>query len=162
MQFRSALSALALATLCTSAWAHDYTAGTVHIDHPYARATVPGQPSGAVYMTLENQGKTADRLLGAETPAARKTEIHTMSMDGNVMKMRQVDGVELAPAAKITMAPGDGYHVMLLGLKQQLKAGQQLPLTLTFEKAGKVQMSVTVQAVKPKGPMGSMDHAKQH
>lgn len=162
MQFRSVFSVLVLATLCATAAAHDYTAGAIQIDHPYARATVPGQPSGGVYMTLENTGKTADRLIAAATPAAKKAEIHTMSMDGNVMKMREVDGVELAPAAKVAMAPGNGYHVMLLGLTQQLKAGDQLPMTLTFEKAGKVEVSVTVQALQAKGQMGAMDHAKQH
>lgn len=160
MQLRSLIPLLAFAALCASASAHDYQAGTLHIDHPYARATVPGQPSGAVYMTLENQGKTSDRLIAAETPAAKKTEIHTMSMEGNVMKMRQVDGIELAPAAKVAMKPGDGYHMMLLGLNQQLKAGDKLPLTLTFEKAGKVEVSVLVQDAKQKDKM--MEHGHQH
>ncbi|MGB6055788.1 MAG: copper chaperone PCu(A)C [Burkholderiaceae bacterium] len=145
MQLRTLISALALAASAFSAAAHDYQAGDIRIGHPYARATMPGQPSGAVYMALENRGKSADKLVEAATPVAKKTEIHTMSMDGNVMKMRQVDGIELAPAATVTMKPGDGYHVMLLGLQQPLKAGDKLPLTLTFEKAGKVDVSVVVQ-----------------
>ena len=162
MQLRSLISLFALAAFSLSAAAHDYQAGEVHIDHPYARATMPSQPSGAVYMTLENRGKNPDKLVAAETPAAKKTEIHTMSMDGNVMKMRQVDSVELAPAAKVAMKPGDGYHIMLLGLNQQLKAGDKLPMTLTFEKAGKVEVSVQVQDVKQKEPMGQMGHGHQH
>lgn len=153
MQLRSLVSLFAFAALCASASAHDYQAGTIHIDHPYARATVPGQPSGGAYLTLENRGKDADRLLAADSPAAKKTEIHTMSMVGNVMKMREADGIELAPAAKVVMQPGDGYHIMLIGLKQQLKAGDTLPLTLTFEKAGKVEVSVHVQDMKQNAPM---------
>ena len=148
MQFRFFAPLFALLAFCAAASAHDYQAGAVHVDHPYARATVPGQPSGAAYMTLENRGKDGDRLIAAASPAAQKTEIHTMAMDGNVMKMRQVDGIELAPAAKVVMKPGDGYHIMLLGLKQQLKIGDTLPLTLTFEKAGKLEVSVQVQEVK--------------
>jgi periplasmic copper chaperone A len=153
MQLRSLVSLLALIAASAPALAHDYQAGEVRIDHPYARATVPGQPSGAAYLTLENRGKTADRLIGTDSPVAKKTEIHTMSMEGNVMKMRQVDGIELAPAATIAMKPGDGYHIMLLGLKQPLKVGDKLPLTLTFEKAGKVELSVFVEDMKPKAPM---------
>ncbi|MGB7478730.1 MAG: copper chaperone PCu(A)C [Burkholderiaceae bacterium] len=156
MQLRTLIPALALAASAFSAAAHDYQAGDIRIGHPYARATMPGQPSGAVYMALENHGKSADKLVEAATPVAKKTEIHTMSMDGNVMKMRQVDGIELAPAATVAMKPGDGYHVMLLGLQQQLKAGDKLPLTLTFEKAGKVDVSVVVQDVG-KAPMAGRD-----
>jgi len=160
MQLRTLIPALALAASAFSAnAAEQFHAGDIQIDHPYARATVPGQPSGAVYMTLENHGKSADKLLGAATPAAQKTEIHTMSMDGNVMKMRQVEGIDLAPAASVAMKPGDGYHVMLLGLQQQLKAGETLPLTLTFEKAGKVDVSVTVEDA---GKMPMAGHGHQH
>lgn len=153
MHLRSIISLLVTIAACAPALAHDYQAGEVRIDHPYARATVPGQPSGAAYVTLENHGKTADRLIAADSPAAKKTEIHTMAMEGNVMRMRQVDGIELAPAATVVMKPGDGYHIMLLGLTQPLKAGDKLPLTLTFEKAGKVQLSVLVEDMKAKAPM---------
>ncbi|HTN65183.1 MAG TPA: copper chaperone PCu(A)C [Burkholderiaceae bacterium] len=159
MQFRPLVSLFALLAFSAAVSAQNYQAGTLHVDHPYARATVPGQPSGAAYMTLENRGKDGDRLLAAASPVAQKTEIHTMSMDGNVMKMRQVAGIDLAPASKVVMKPGDGYHIMLLGLKQQLKAGDTLPLTLTFEKAGKLEVSVPVQEVK-RAPMmhGSQQH----
>ncbi len=159
MQFRPLVSLFALLAFSAAVSAQNYQAGALHVDHPYARATVPGQPSGAAYMTLENRGKDGDRLLAAASPVAQKTEIHTMSMDGNVMKMRQVAGIDLAPAAKVVMKPGDGYHIMLLGLKQQLKAGDTLPLTLTFEKAGKLEVSVPVQEVK-QAPMmhGSQQH----
>ncbi len=68
-----------------------------------------------------------------------------MSMDGNVMKMREVDGIEIKPATRVAMQPGEGYHIMLIGLKKPLKAGDKFPLTLTFEKSGKVEVSVWVE-----------------
>jgi copper(I)-binding protein len=140
---------LGAALVCSSAWAQEYHAGQILISHVFARATVPGQPSGAAYLTLENRGAQADRLLAAATPAASRTEIHTMIMDGNLMKMREVQQVDLAPKATVDMTPGHGYHLMLLELKQPLKAGSTLPLTLTFEKAGKVEVSAPVKTVQP-------------
>jgi copper(I)-binding protein len=71
--------------------------------------------------------------------------MHTMSMDGNVMKMREVSSIELKPSVKVSMKPGDGYHIMLIGLKQPLKIGDKFPLTLTFEKAGKAEVTVWVE-----------------
>jgi periplasmic copper chaperone A len=136
------------ATLGAAAQAQEYKLNGLHIDRPYARATVANQPAGGAYLTIENKGKAADRLIAASSPVAMKVEIHTMSMESNVMKMRQVDGIELKPSAKIEMKPGDGYHLMLMGLQQPLKAGEKFPLTLTFEKAGKTEVSVTVQDKK--------------
>lgn len=149
---RRSLLVLAVATICLPVWAHDYQAGEIHIEHPYARATVPGQPTGGAYMTLENKGKQADKLISVSVvpTAATRAEIHTMAMDGNVMKMREVSSIELAPAAKITMAPGSGYHIMLLELKQPLKVGDKLPLSLTFEKAGKIEIVADVESITSK------------
>lgn len=145
MQFRFAfILALSLA-ISTSTSAQDYKLGTLHIEHPYARGTVPAQPSGAVYFAIENKGTNGDKLIGVTSPVAKNVEIHTMSMDGDVMKMREVQGIEIKPSATISMKPGDGYHVMLIGLKQQLKSGDTFPLTLTFEKSGKLKVSVKVE-----------------
>lgn len=144
MQFRSMLTfAVALAALGL-AHAQEYTLKGLHIERPYARATVPNQPSGGAYLTIENQGKSTDKLVAASSPVAKSIEIHTMSMEGNVMKMRQVSDIELKPAAKIEMLPGNGYHLMLLGLNRPLKTGDKFPLTLTFEKAGKTEVMVSV------------------
>jgi copper(I)-binding protein len=152
------IAALAFAAAFgTSAQAQEFKLNGLHINHPYARATVVNQPSGGAYLTIENKGKTADRLIAVSSPVARKVEIHTMSMEGNVMKMREVDGIELKPSAKVEMKPGDGYHLMLTGLQQQLKAGDKFPLTLTFEKAGKTEVSVTVQGKKD-AKEGGMHH----
>src|ERR1035437_6699861 len=110
MQFSSIIIFAAVHATSASTYAQDYKLGDLHIDHPYARTTVPNQPSGAAYMTLENKGKNADKLISVISPVAKTVEIHTMSMDGNVMKMRGVTNIELKPSAKVVMKPGDGYH----------------------------------------------------
>lgn len=145
MSFRSIFPLAAALALSAAANAHDYKAGDLRIDHPYARATVPNQPSGAAYVTIENTGKAADKLTGATSPVAKSVQIHTMSMENNVMKMREASDVEIKPTDKIVMKPGDGYHFMLIGLSKQLKVGDKFPMTLNFEKAGKVEVSVWVE-----------------
>jgi len=127
------------------ACAQEYQLKGLRIADPYARATMPQQPSGGAYLTIENRGNTADRLLAAASPVAKSVEIHTMSMQGNVMKMREVGALEIKPAATITMQPGNGYHLMLIGLRQPLKAGDKVPLMLKFEKAGKTEVTLTVR-----------------
>ena len=145
MNFRSISVLITTFVISTAALAFDYKAAEIHINNPYARATMPMQPAAGAYITIENTGKTADKLLALTSPAAKNVELHTMSMDGNVMKMRAVPQLELKPADKIVMQPGSGYHIMLTGLVQPLKAGDKFPLTLTFEKAGKVAISVRVE-----------------
>ena len=132
---------VALSLLSGSALAQD-----VQVPRSYARATVPQQQSAGAYVTLENKGRETDRLVAASTPVAKSVEIHTMALDGNVMRMREVGMIELKPSARIEMQPGDGFHLMLMGLRQQLKAGGSFPLTLQFEKAGKIEVSVSVES----------------
>ena len=129
----------------------------LQIENPYARATVANQPAGGAYITIENKGKAADKLVAASSPVAKSVEIHTMTMDGNVMKMREVGKLEIPASGRIEMKPGEGYHLMLMGLRQPLKAGESFPLTLTFEKAGKAEVKVKVQEKKDAGH-GSMHH----
>ncbi|MDQ7970148.1 MAG: copper chaperone PCu(A)C [Oxalicibacterium faecigallinarum] len=144
---------LQLATLAimTSLLAPLSQAQHVHGDSPIqihqatARATVPGQTSGGAYLTLENHGKINDALLSAQSAAAKSMEIHTMSMEGNVMRMREVARIDIAAGQKVAMEPGKGYHLMLMGLKAPLKAGDKVPVTLTFEKAGKVETTLEVK-----------------
>jgi len=128
--------------------AHEFKLKDLNIGHPYARTTAPNQPSGAAYLSLENKGATADKLLSISSPVAKSVQVHTMSMEGNGMKMREVDSIDLPPATKIDMKPGHGYHIMLIGLEKPLKAGDKFPLTLNFEKAGKTEVSVTVEDPK--------------
>ena len=137
----------ALIFAALTAAAHSFTLGEIDIGHPYARPTREGQLVSGGYLKLVNKG-TADRLLSASSPAAGVTEIHSMTMDGNVMKMRQVDAIELAPGQTVELKPG-GYHLMLMGLKAPLKAGDKVPLTLKFEKAGEVVVTVNVEEPKP-------------
>ncbi len=144
MQKAIAGVALVLATL--SAAAHSFKLGDIDIGHPYARPTREGQLVSGGYFKLTNKG-AADRLLSASSPAAGTAEIHSMTMDGNVMKMRQVDAIELAAGQTGELKPG-GYHLMLMGLKAPLKAGDQFPLTLKFEKAGEVVVTVKVEEPK--------------
>ena len=135
-----------------SSGAHEYTAGSLHIEHPWARATVQGQAAGGAFVAIENKG-AADRLLGASSGAAASVELHTMSMDGDVMRMRQVKAIDLPAGARVELKPG-ALHIMLLGLKAPLAAGSSFPLTLRFEKAGDVKVDVHVEAPKP----DAMDH----
>lgn len=159
MQFRS-IFALAVTLLFTaSVHAQQYRLGNLQIQNPYARATVPNQPSGAAYLGIENTGKDGDRLIGISSPIAKTVQIHTMSMDGNVMKMREVPNIDIAPSAAITMKPGSGYHIMLIGLNGQLKAGDKFPLTLKFEKSGKIDVSVMVE---DKGAKSLHEAGMQH
>ncbi|MEB0134252.1 copper chaperone PCu(A)C [Actimicrobium sp. CCC2.4] len=119
----------------------------IEVSRAVARASAPGQPSAAVYLTIRNSSASADKLLRIATPVAAAAELHTMSMTGNVMKMREVSGIAIAANSTLTMAAGDGYHVMLTGLKQPLVAGMPVPLRLTFEKAGTVDALVDVGAL---------------
>jgi len=164
MSFRQLLtfSALAAGLVLTGvAHAHDYKVAELQVGHPWARPTVPGQPAGGAYLSIENKGKAGDKLIAVASPVAKSAEIHTMAMDGNVMKMREVGSIDIKPAEKIAMQPGNGYHIMLIGLSQPLKAGDKIPLTLTFEKAGKLEVSVYVEdksADKSGDGKASMEH----
>lgn len=140
------------------ALAQQYTLQNLRIDHPFARATPPGAQSGGVYATIENRGTSKDRLVRVASPAAASVELHSMTMDGNVMRMRAIDGLDIAPGAKVTLGSA-GYHVMLVGLVRPLVAGDRIPVTLTFEKAGAVDVTAVVEALTPRG---STAHGASH
>ena len=153
MLFRTLLLFLLLALPGLPAVAHEYDLGSLHIGHPYARSTPPGASTGAAYLSIANKGTVADSLVRASTPRAQATELHSMSMDGNIMRMRQVPAVMAAAGATVKLEPG-GLHLMLTGLKQPLKTGERFPLTLHFEKAGQITVEIVVQDTVPAG-----DHA---
>ncbi|MBL8387608.1 MAG: copper chaperone PCu(A)C [Hydrogenophaga sp.] len=143
-----ALSVALLALATSAANAHDFKAGDLRIDHPYAVPSRPGLTTGAVYVRgIRNTGTVTDRLLSASTPAAASVEIHRMQMQGDVMQMRAVPSLEIAAGATVVMKHGtpDGHHLMLIGLKAPLKDGDRFPVTLTFEKAGTHEVKVWVQ-----------------
>lgn len=126
--------------------AHDFKAGALVIDHPYAIPTPPGARTGAVYLrTLKNTGREADRLLSARTPVAAAVEIHRSAMDGDVLHMRQIDALELPAGAEIKVRHGGELQLMLIDLKAPLKDGERFPLWLLFERAGEREVMVWVQ-----------------
>jgi len=147
-----ALAMLVAALASGTALADEYRAKTLRISNAFVRATPPGAKVAGAFMSIENQGKETDRLVSASSPVAGLVEIHEMAMDGGLMKMRAVKGIDLKPGATVELRPG-GYHVMLEDLKQPLKQGEQVPVLLTFEKAGTVEIKVKVE------PMGAAAHA---
>ena len=138
----------ALLFVCTfaagTASTHDYLLASLKIDHPFARATPPGAKTGGVFITVENTGTQSDRLLSVSTPMAGVAELHQMSIDAGVMRMRGVAALEVRPGEKLQLRPG-GYHVMLSELRRPLKVGDKFPLTLKFQNAGAVEVSVWVE-----------------
>ena len=133
--------------------------GGVSVEQAKARATMGKMPNSAAFVQIENKGSADDALLSAASAAAERVEIHHMSMEGDVMKMRAVDSIAIKAGEKVEMKPGQGYHLMLMGLKKPLKAGEKFPLTLNFRKAGKVQLSVdVVDMAMPGKPAGGDMH----
>jgi periplasmic copper chaperone A len=134
---------------------------SIIVEQPWSRATPSGAKTGAVYMTIDNKSGTADRLTGASSDVADKLQIHEMKVENGVMQMREIAGGLPIPAnGSVVLKPGS-YHVMLIGLKKPLAAGEKFPLTLTFENAGNISVTVPVQAMgaaPEKGNMGGMGH----
>ncbi|MDF1751058.1 MAG: copper chaperone PCu(A)C [Alphaproteobacteria bacterium] len=136
-----------------------HSMGPIHIESSFARASAsPAAKSGAAYVTIMNKGDTADRLIGVEGDAASMIQIHKTEMANGVMTMKEVEGgLEIPAGGMIALEPG-GNHLMMMGLKAPLVEGQTLPLTLVFEKAGKIDVEIPVLA--PGAMMGEMDHSK--
>jgi copper(I)-binding protein len=151
---RSKLLAFAAGLMMFSGAAVAQSNGDVKITEAWARATPGGAQTAAAYVTVESA--TGDRLTGASTPAAQKAEIHEMTMDGNVMRMRPVGGIDLPAGKAVTLKPG-GYHIMMTGLAKPLQQGQTFPLTLDFAKAGQRQVTVSVEKIGAMGPGGTSD-----
>jgi copper(I)-binding protein len=122
----------------------------IQVEQPWARPTVAGQAAGGGFVTLRG-GAAADRLLGGSAPTvAERVELHTMRMEGDVMRMREVPAIDLPAGQTVELRPG-GLHLMFMGLKAPLKEGDRFPLTLRFEKAGEKTVQVQVRARPPAG-----------
>ncbi len=119
-------------------------AETISITDAWARASIGKARAGAAFVTVNNTGKSDDRVISASADVSRKVELHTHIRQDDVMMMRKVDGVDIPAGNKIVLKPG-GYHIMLIGLKAPLKSGESFPLSLTFEKAGTIQTTVSIQ-----------------
>lgn len=154
--FTAALAALL--AFSASAFAHDGTThlGPINISQPLSRATLPNAPVGGGFMTIENTGAEADRLVSITSPASPDVQIHEMAMQGDVMKMRKLaDGLEIGAGETVTLAPG-GLHLMFMGITQRFVEGETVPVTLTFEKAGTVELELPVLGAAADVPA---DHA---
>jgi copper(I)-binding protein len=156
MKIRSLMPALLLATLATNASAEDYQIGNLQISQPWTRATPKGAAVAGGYFKITNTGTTPDRLLGGATDVAKRFEIHQMSMDNGVMKMRELkNGLEIPPGATVELKPSS-YHIMLQELARPLAKGQRVKASLTFEKAGKGEVEFAVEAIGASA--GGMKH----
>ncbi|MFZ4406295.1 MAG: copper chaperone PCu(A)C [Paracraurococcus sp.] len=125
--------------------------GELTITRPWTRAA--GQNgTGAGFLGIGNAGRAADRLIGASAPIARVTEIHTHVREGDILRMRPVEAIEIPAGQTVTLQPG-GFHLMLIGLKEPLIQGQAVPVTLRFERAGEVPVMLAVQPAGARGPM---------
>lgn len=155
---RSLVAAVLL--LATPALAHDITRGSLHIDHPWSRATPKGASVGAGYLVIENRGSTVDRFLSVSVSPeiAGRAELHEMAVTDGVMRMRPLPkGVELAPGMTAKFEPG-GLHVMFMDLKRPFEKGQRIKATLNFEKAGPVEVEFVVEAMGGRSGHGHHGH----
>ena len=153
------------------AMSHKMATGPIAVEAAWARASIT--KNGAAYAKIVNSGKAADRLIAVKSSVAKRVEIHTHIMDGNVMRMRRVDGgIAVPPGGSVTMKPG-GYHVMLMGLTRKLVEGERFPVTFVFEKAGEIEAMTEIGKLgdmksggKDSGNMGSggmkMDQGHDH
>lgn len=149
---RRSLIAAALVLAALPAAAHDYKLGTLEIATPWTRATAPTAKSGGGFMTITNKGTTADRLVAARSNVSSKVEIHEMRMDGSVMRMRELEkGLEIPPGATVALKPGS-FHIMFMELNAPFAVSGKVPLTLVFERAGSIDVEMTVEAMGAGAP----------
>ncbi len=134
---------LALVVLTPSAMAHDYTVRDIHVTHPWSLALPDVARNGAAYMEISNRSESVDRLIGASSPIAKRVSLHGHTTSDGVVRMRPIEAIDVEPGASSVLAPG-GLHIMLMELKEPLTAGKNLPLTLTFEKAGQIEVEIVV------------------
>lgn len=146
---RILLPLLLTALYGATAAAHDYKLGALKISSPWARATPPSAPTGGGFLTITNTGTgtATDQLISVTSPVAELVQVHEMKMEGDIMRMRKVEkGLEIPAGGTVTLAPG-GIHLMMMGLKGQLKQGNSVPVTLVFEKAGRIDIELAVEAM---------------
>lgn len=148
---------VALLFLCfmPSAWAQP-TSASIRIEHAWARATPRSARTGAVYMTIANSGAADDRIIAAASPVAAKVELHREFEDKGIMKMRPLASLDVKAKGVTMLAPG-GVHLMLTGLKHPLDEGQSFPLSVTFEKAGRIDTMVVIEKAGAMGETPGMN-----
>jgi periplasmic copper chaperone A len=153
---RAIIGVVAAVAAAGLAEAHEVSNKGVVVSHPWLRATPGGATVGAAFMEIRTDKGVTDRLISASSPVAGRVEVHTHTMEGDVMKMRKVDALDLKAGESHILKPM-GEHMMLFDLKQPLKEGDLVRLQLTFEKAGVLEIDGSVEPVGANGPHG-MDH----
>jgi copper(I)-binding protein len=132
-----------LITLALPASAQQYQLDSLVISHPWSRATAAGMPMGVAYLSITNNGKDADVLIAASTPAAARVEMHQTTITDGIARMRPLGELVIEPGSTVKIEPG-GIHLMLVDLKAPLEAGKPVPLELTFRRAGRITLRLAV------------------
>ncbi|TYC52784.1 copper chaperone PCu(A)C [Rhodobacterales bacterium] len=162
MNFLKTLTAAAaLSLVCTSAFAMDYKVGDLTVSQTWTRATPPKAKAGGGFVEVTNNGSEDDQLVAASSDVSDKVELHEMAVTDGVMTMRELkDGIPIPAGETVTLQPG-GLHIMFMGLNQSFKEGTKVPVVLTFEKAGdlEVELDVAKMGAKTQSHEG-MDHSK--
>ena len=159
LQTITTISTIALISFSNIAFASsdkknsEFRVGQIKVENPYTRATVAGQKVAGGFMKIENKG-AADQLISASSPIAAEMQLHTMSMEGNVMKMREVKAIDVPANGSVDLKPG-GLHLMFMDIKAPLKAGESVPVKLKFQKAGELEIKVPVRELG-----GGSSHSK--
>ena len=128
---------------------------------PWVRASAPGQKNGAGYVQIQNKSNQTDRLISATTENIGRVELHTIINENGVAKMRQVQGIEVPAGSGATLAPG-GFHIMFMGLTEPFKAGEVVPVTLRFEKAGEIKINFEIKPATYNPPAAGQNAAHKH
>ncbi len=142
------------------AQAHEHKKGPLTVVEPWSRATAPSQKAGGVFLRIVNASDQPDRLVGVESGLSEISSLHTMIRDGDVMKMRPVEGgIEVPANGHVDLAPG-GVHIMLIGLHERLIKDSTIALTLVFKRAGRIEIDAIVGAAGARGPTGGSAHGQ--
>ena len=150
---RLAIASAGVALFVTPAVSRDTKVGALRLTGAWVRPTPPGAPAGAGYVTITNTGARPDRLLGGSSPAVERVEVHEMKLAEGIMRMRPVaGGILVPPGQAVQLAPG-GYHIMLIGPKKPFVAGETVPVTLRFDRAGAVRVLLNVTMTPPEPAM---------
>ncbi|WP_301101012.1 copper chaperone PCu(A)C [Propionivibrio sp.] len=148
------LALLLGATLPALSFAVD---SALQVNDPYVRLAPPSAPASAAFMVISNSGSADRKLIKAESPAAKTVELHSHISENGVMKMRQVPGIDIKANARAELKPGS-YHIMLIDMKQALKEGEVIPITLSFDDGSKMQINAPVRKQTTMPADKAMDH----
>ncbi len=158
---RRSLALFAAIGLASAAQAHDFRTGGLTVLHPFAIETATHATTGAGYLSIRNDSETEDALIAVEAEFPRVT-LHTSVEADGMMTMQPLDRLEIAPGETVTLAPGEGGHVMFMGLDAPFEAGSRFPARLVFEKAGEIAVEFVVETRPVAGAHESMDHGDMH